>query len=57
MGLFRKAKETKHERLSEANIKKLFEQYDVDHSGTLDHDELAAFRRPSPARPFLVVPP
>ncbi|KAH8050643.1 ATP transmembrane transporter [Aureococcus anophagefferens] len=40
MGFFTKAKATKHERLSDANVKKLFDQYDVDHSGTLDHEEM-----------------
>ncbi|KAH8044766.1 ATP transmembrane transporter [Aureococcus anophagefferens] len=42
MGFFTKAKATKHERLSDANVKKLFDQYDVDHSGTLDHEEMVA---------------
>ena len=42
MGFFTKAKATKHQRLSAANIKKLFDQYDVDHSGTLDHEEMVA---------------
>ena len=42
MGFFTKAKATKHQRLADANVKKLFDQYDVDHSGTLDHEEMVA---------------
>ena len=42
MGFFTKAKATKHARLNDANVKKLFDQYDVDHSGTLDHEEMVA---------------
>lgn len=43
MGLFgRSVRATKHERLSDDNIRKLFESYDLDHSGTLDHEEMLA---------------